>query len=121
MGRKTKISWCDSTWCGAVSPNESSKEQAYASAIRRPLQKPLTLEELLEHPDIIVCESKIDGALQCGVCVGEYYEMQDGSVFPVSQDDIEEMESDGLVYGTHYRCWATKPTDEERKAAKWYE
>lgn len=89
----------------------------------KPLQKPLTLEE--------ACESKEP-------CV--YLEQKDGSLFAAwakayektmlylysKREDVCAISTfakhelfEKQKYNKTWRCWATKPTDEERKAAKW--
>lgn len=78
----------------------------------REMQKPLTVEELQEdtvcwyeeHNDNIV-------PVEIGRCtnfIGVYYI---GGDFPIVEKKWE--------YGKTWRCWAEKPTEEERKAAEW--
>ena len=103
--------WC--TNCYSQSPTGLTAEEAYAAAIRRPLQKPLTIEGVKTQIAVWV-EEKTNGSQ------------------PVLAEIIDTFTStfsyDGLVchmsfytadYGKTWRCWAMKPTEEERSAAKW--
>lgn len=89
--------------CAAQSPISYSAESALATALARPLQKPLTLEE-----------AKKELAL--------WFEYQ-ANTFNTSACLYPELYSSDYraesKYGIGWRCWATKPTDEEREAAKW--
>lgn len=112
--------------CGSYSPSiagDISKEQLHdevkAAALRHPLQKPLTLEELHALIDageeaVTYCEAKDDP--QTYACI--WY---DGK----SVDrDAEAIDSGLLVYehyGIDWRAWANRPTDEARAAAPWEE
>lgn len=91
---------------------------AYLEALRRPLQKPLTLEELkaLIYPcDEVVtfCESKDSDRTYANIWIGD------------SVIDFASIEQKINVhfgsYGKTWRAWATRPTDEERAAAPWEE
>lgn len=103
--------------CGASSPIKHTKEDAVAAAMRRPLQKPLTLEEAMDGKEPGVCvEHKVPHCI--------YYAFVSDSEF----EDMCNIESIGRStpciariadYGKEWRCWATKPTEEEREAAKW--
>lgn len=115
--------------CEARSPLANSEEEALNAAIRRPLQKPLTLEEAVREKAVWVEFS--DGL--------EEYEKDDGIAAVIFEsychvdnqcvlvgDDLEDTIHDGLWlddrdYNDSWRCWATKPTQEEREAAKWEE
>lgn len=91
--------------CGAVSPNEGGAEEALKAALKRPLQKPLTLEE-----------AKKEFAL--------WFEYPP-NIFNPRACLLPELYSSDYraesTYGIKWRCWATKPTDEERAEAKWNE
>lgn len=102
--------------CGAVSPNESGKEKALQAALARPMQKPLTLEETKERvavyrecinawdepiPTLYVCSDNVTVCFDHGFGEQEHLLVEN--------------------YNRKWRCWATKPTDEERRAAEWDE
>lgn len=91
--------------CGASSPMKSSNDEALQAALARPLQKPLTLEE-----------AKKELALWIEYPPNIYYHR--ACLYPVLYSADFRAES---TYGIGWRCWATKPTDEEREAAKWDE
>ena len=49
-----------------------------------------------------------------GVLVDDSYEMSEGSLLTVS--DFWMLEDD---YGKRFRCWTSRPTDEQREATQW--
>ena len=49
-----------------------------------------------------------------GVLVDDSYEMSEGSILTVC--DFGMLEDD---YGKLFRCWTSRPTDEQREAVKW--
>ena len=91
---------------------------AMQRALERPLQKPLTLEELNE----------------CDIFYIEFKELNEGNFIPV-QFSPESHFRGMLTYhrpgwathfsiemfgcGRYWRCWASRPTVEERAAATW--
>ena len=92
------------------------------------LLKPLTLDELMEE---IEENGDDEGYIPCwveGVC-GLYYENDtveytlDAAMFSKNARMIsgirEIYEETYKEYGIKFRCWLKKPTDEERRAAKW--
>ena len=109
--------WFRCTRCRSESPHEIGIEEAYAAALRRPLQKPLTLEEacddenlcvfleIKDEPDIYVSILHPDFSFDsCGI---DLLIEEEGTCYKLS------------TYGKFWRCWATKPSDEERSASKW--
>lgn len=103
--------------CAAQTPTLYSAETALAAALARPLQKPLTTEESKKQVSVWIEYSE-------KVKFGESIE----PALYVCSDDSESCFDDGFSeqfcledkdYGKMWRCWATKPTDEERGAAKW--
>lgn len=81
------------------------------------LQKPLTLEEAMDGKEPGVC---VEHKVPC--CI--YYAFVSDSEF----EGMCNIESIGRStpciariadYGKEWRCWAAKPTQEEREAAKW--
>lgn len=101
---------------------EEALEAAKAAALRRytPPLKPMTLEEVKEVKAVWIedpeqeYESKLYPAIYWGVGNGSY------SVFVADIDDGEERAwYRNEEYGTWWRCWSRKPTDEERSAAGW--
>ena len=97
--------------------------QAYAAAtdnkvlaadlfawVGKPMQKPLTAEEaaarvFVGHP-VYAEENRNDEAFN-GYALAED-----------AEDAVNHMMDD---YGTRWRCWASRPTKEERDAAPWEE
>ena len=77
-------------------------------------QKPLTLEEVKEKKAVWIEGEELYPALLC--CRSyRYY-----SEFCTNVDEDEGLTLlDNDLYGMEWRCWAEKPTEEERKAAKW--
>ena len=93
---------------------EGKQEAARAAALRRftPMQKPLTLEEVRGIKSLypLWIEYKVDGLLTPKIM------MPHGSEVVVHFNNIGEWADS---YGITYRCWRTRPTDEERQAARW--
>ena len=86
---------------------------ALRDALDKPMQKPLTLDDVLSLDSI-----------------GDawWVEYKDGNLVPtILTNDCHqygEQILDGYTfklfdYGKSWRCWASKPTDEEREAAAW--
>ena len=112
---------------------EKCKEIAARKAMCRPLQKPLTLQEVLDVDDCVLSSwwevkrypepysyvecnpAEVYGGLIDGYDSEKanprthVREAGDDWCFPVDE------------YNKTWRCWATKPTDEEREAAPWEE
>lgn len=97
---------------------EDTKALCYEAAMRRPLQKPLTLEELkalIDPGDEVVtyCEAKGAERTYANIWTGDLV------------IDVVEYEHKNSVcfenYGKIWRAWTTRPTDEERAAAPWEE
>lgn len=89
----------------------------YEAALRRPLQKPLTKEELLAligtgDEAVTWCEAKGEGCAWANIWTGEKVIGGDCSI--ISKDHIVY-----ATYGKTWRAWASRPTDEERAAAPW--
>lgn len=49
-----------------------------------------------------------------GILVGDSYEMSEGSLLTVCEFGL--LKDD---YGKRFRCWTSRPTDEQRRAVKW--
>lgn len=94
--------------CGWLSPIKSTKERAREVAMKRPLQKPLTMEQA---NDILCHETALPpmvwAEFQREPCENRW----------ITVADIANL----LKWGGIWRAWAQKPTDEERAAAKWKE
>ena len=100
-----------------------SEDEAYAAAIRRPLQKPLTLKEACESEEPCVYMETIDSDAIEAVRVIEDGKNAYGETTYCTymlDDDNLNWEAERR-YGKTWRCWATKPSEEERSAAKWEE
>ena len=89
---------------------------ALRDALDKPMQKPLTYDEVIASENPVWAESSIAGVL-------------DDWFYPFAAND-KEMElltygvNEGwikskMLYNKTWRCWATRPTDEERSAAAW--
>ncbi len=112
---------CYSTSPFIIGANNDSINEVTSAALRRTMQKPMTLEELMSDGDaddegtkVAYHERRSDGAVIAALISAEYrticYEGDDMGEW------IEESE-----YGRTWRCWRSRPTDEERKAADWDE
>lgn len=80
---------------------------ALRDALDKPMQKPLTHEKaarILEMGDPVFCEERNE-------LLGK-----DHWIKPFGVNDGY---LDKLLYGEAWRCWASRPTDEEREAAAW--
>lgn len=80
---------------------------ALRDALDKPMQKPLTHEKaakILEMGDPVFCEERNE-------LLGK-----DHWIKPFGVNDGY---LDKLLYGKAWRCWASRPTDEEREAAAW--
>lgn len=85
---------------------------AHGVTVREP-QKPLTVEEVLSLPDVVYLEcSYFDEAY---AALPERYDKQ--TIDLMMRDECCRFLLKG--YGKTWRCWAKKPTEEERKAAEW--
>ena len=90
---------------------------ALRDALDKPMQKPLTLEEFrtlmsADEDTAVYCEAKGDNHAYATI------------LFDGNSVDREGWlaDDDDLVwhsYGSEWRCWASRPTDEEREAAAW--
>lgn len=83
----------------------------------REMQKPLTVEELKEHIGKVVhleyAGNKMeDYPVLLGHCWMFYAEFEMYGSYDSSEFILDD-------YGKTWRCWAEKPTEEERKAAEW--
>ena len=76
--------------------------------VRQP-QKPLTVEEVKAEPDVVWVEWPLGGRWPCVIA-----EVEDDHCY-FTDGETERM----LRYGIGWRCWANRPTEEERQAAKW--
>lgn len=109
---------CTNEKCFSHSPINEEKELAYAAALRRPLQKPMTLEEACgsEEPCVYFEDRDFGEISAASVDIGFAHGDIRYRTIDVLGGYIHKEES---AYGKTWRCWATKPTDDERKAAKW--
>lgn len=86
---------------------------ALRDALEKPMQKPLTLEEL-KKAEVVWIEAS-----------------EEDKPYPAFADGISDKSAYFIVrrgthvhafldqFGSMWRCWGSKPTDEERKAAAW--
>lgn len=94
---------------------------ALRDALDKPKNRPITKQEILESIQVIPCviEEKKFGLtyadiLQCSQWDKKYYGMYNAITSAVG---IKKYEIDD--YGKTWRCWAIRPTDEEREVAAW--
>ena len=94
---------------------------ALRDALDHPKNRPITKQEILESIQVIPCviEEKKFGMtyadiLRCSQWDKRYYGMYNAITSAVG---IKKYEIDD--YGKTWRCWAIRPTDEEREAAAW--
>lgn len=88
-----------------------------ARALRRPLQKPITLAQLealiAAGEDVAVyCEAKNDPHAYATILFA-------GQAISQNGDKINACDLLYFHYGKTWRAWASRPTDEERAAAPW--
>lgn len=93
------------------------RKQAEAAALRRPLQKPLTLKELealiAAGEDVAVyCEAKGDAHAYATILFA-------GQVVSMNGDKINACDLVFEHYAITWRAWTQRPTDEERATAPW--
>ena len=94
---------------------------ALRDALDKPKARPLSKKEIEKSVYVIPCviEEKKFGLmksdiLKCSQIDKRYYGMYEAltSIVSRSKYDIKD-------YGKTWRCWASRPTDEEREAAAW--
>ena len=110
--------------CGATSPQqvhtdrERANELAKEEALKRfkPLQKPMTLEEASGTNEFVWIETITNKFVcPCDLC----YAPEGGRRLTAYMiGDIFQLYYESQ-YNKTWRCWATKPTEEERQAAEW--
>ena len=111
---------CDARWhtgyfAGAT--KEEAAEKACVASMHRPLQKPLTIQELVAliaaGEDIAVyCEAKGDDHAYATIFCN-------GKCIDLTGDMIDACDLVFFRYNISWRAWAQRPTDEERAAAPW--
>lgn len=94
---------------------------AHGVTVREP-NRPLTVEETLEKR-VVYLEFRHLVLQEPVVMFRAWNEWEDAEIihydrFGCQYSNIDCPESD---YGKNWRCWAEKPTEEERKAAEWME
>lgn len=99
--------FCHCWTCGSMGPDGGeTEEKAREAALKRykPMQKPLTWEEVIAHEKpyhLWVEERRASSKVYQYIFYDRYMIYADNQ------------------YGVSFRFWATKPTDAERAAAKW--
>lgn len=83
---------------------------ALRDALDKPMQKPLTLHQLSIHQGKMWVEFKEFSSANG---------WQDGLVETLFWTDKVFEGFKRCEYLVHWRCWASRPTDEEREAAAW--
>lgn len=74
----------------------------------------MTLEEALEA-EYVYLEVRLHSSLQCECCI--LIKDEDGDIVPLKKGFWGSLESDD--YGKEWRCWTSRPTDEQRRATPW--
>jgi len=75
----------------------------------------MTLDELSEKTDVFF-ESLVYKTIDPALSNGSY---DDGTVGLMTLED-ELFYMDEADYGINWRCWTSRPTDEQRQAVKWH-
>lgn len=88
---------------------------AHGVTVKEP-QKPLTVEEIRKLPEFVWVEWKIGQEFEPKIPSTLEMDCVETADFLVFTDDIY---ANMDTYGVLWRCWAEKPTEEERKAAEW--
>lgn len=104
----------------AATENKVLANDIYAW-VGKPMLKPLTLEEVKQH-----CEQLHAAPLffeNRKTCCWVYANMDDDELLKGEIASIKDdwLTYERMVYGVNWRCWATRPTEEERAAAPWEE
>ena len=110
--------------CNAFAPNidkaktfNEAKKAAFEAAMKRPLQKPIAETDLGKYLDTPVWFEEFGRDVEdlpllldgIGIYYAEFKEFGKSEWLDRRIDD----------YNYQWRCWAEKPTEEERKAAEW--
>lgn len=121
--------FCHCWSCGSMGPDGSETEEtARAAALKRyrPIQKPLTVEELREMPlfawvwiEILTPSAFDDFFVKAkSAYYGKQLDYSNGEAFCCGYPGIG-YSYDYCDYGKTWIALQHEPTDEERKAAKW--
>lgn len=110
--------------CWACTPMAKTMKEAYTIALRRPLQKPLTLDEITKTIYCLPCwleeeDDRLSPDVLDRDSVGFFFKMQAHMMRQGIDECVPHYPED--EYNITWRCWATVPTREEREAAKWEE
>ena len=121
--------WWRCPICGSTSPiatgiyprcASQAHDEAYQDAISRfrPMQKPLTLEEVKRH----IAEGN-ERPLYIEFNFSAKPNFRGTSFYPLwrAYDNIQALIRHEERYNVEFRFWWEKPTDEERAAASWEE
>lgn len=94
---------------------------ALRDALEKPMQKPLTLGEATKARTFFVEYRYVDelrtGFVLTGLSGKEYSVVAVKNTNSIYTCVLTEMSV--RLFGKMWRCWASKPTDEEREAAAW--
>lgn len=95
-------------------------EYLYAHGVTvKQMQKPLTVEELKALPEVVYIELAPFAAVE-SVYAGIPFRVNDIETPSIDIHVLDGCEGFRLdKYGKTWRCWAAKPTNEERRAAPW--
>lgn len=125
-GQSCRYWWYQCPECGSRTPvvklhcsmAHEAERITGKTAFRRfqPMQKPLTLEEAIEA-EYVWMQSRV--TTQSGYVRVVLYENKYERVCAYRAGDNEPDMIRADWYGIIWRCWRTRPTDEERAAAKW--
>ena len=131
-GRNIFLARCFCAKCQCSSPimfgntREESRAKAIAAALNRctPFLKPLTWHEAIDDEDDHYLEIKGDEYIDVALLQSAF--ATEGKIANCDKAVFTTHSEDGLTllavdYGKTWRCWTRRPTEEERKAAKWRE
>lgn len=105
---------------GWISPLRSTKDLAYMAAQKRPTQRPLMLDEAA-NADYCWIETRNGYYVEpCNIGSPHLpYMPHTRPVYLIGTSAERPNMYPDSGYGSVWRCWAEKPTDTERQAAKW--
>lgn len=120
MAEKIDAAHRPGEWCEIVLHQSDVIELlvgALRDALDKPMQKPLTLEEAINSEWIVWVEINGWTNPRAGD-VWASIRLEGYAMFAFVGESLRSHAAMNQ-YGKGWRCWASRPTDEERKAAAW--
>lgn len=107
--------------CQAQTPHvfKGSEFAAYAATMRKPTQKPMTLEEALEKRFVWLEERTPDGVKSPHVVFFKENTSKNRHLKDLNPTLVWLKPVSDESYGRYYRMWAERPTLYEREATEW--